>query len=259
MPIYETFNEQEHMKKISVLSVLILTICFLFAGTAYSEDKKGSAVAGKVVSRDGRPLSGVRVVAMLPSGEQKEGYDWFEVRTKKDGTFVLEGLYPGMYYRIVCDGGQCNSPKERIRSLPSGETLKLKNDFVLVFSPFEVTADGVIQDTRTGLEWAPVPLMTFNYDRAAAYTKSLRLAGGGWRMPTVDELKDLFESAQRGCGLDSAFEHPRPKAWSTDPRSSSKRWLVRFSSYEVYADLWDQGSPPCDDCRVLPVRSTKER
>jgi len=249
--------EQENMKKISVLSVLILMMYFLSAGTVYAADVKGSAVEGKVVGRDGRPLAGVKVVATLPNGERKEGYERFEAKTRIDGTFLLAGLYPGTYYRILCDSGQCNDPKERIRSLPTGETLKLRNDFVLTFSPFNVTPDGVIQDQRTGLEWAPVALMTINYDGAVAYAKSLRLSGGGWRLPTVDELKDLYESGQRGCGLDSAFENPRPKAWSSDPRNPSKRWLVRFSSYEVHTELWDQESPPCDDCRVLPVRSAK--
>jgi hypothetical protein len=247
------------MKKISVFSVLILMICFLLAGAACSEDRKGSAVKGKVVGRDGRPLAGIKVVAMLPDGDYKEGYDSFEVKTKPDGTFVIEGLYPGTYYRIVCDSGQCNDQKERIRSLPYGETLKLGNDFVLIFSPFKVSSEGVIQDLRTGLEWAPVPLPTFNYDGAARYTKSLRLAGGGWRLPTVDELKDLFESGQSGCGLDWAFEDRYPASWASDSKGLSKQWLVRFSRFKVSTELWDQQSVPCDDCRVLPVRSARKQ
>jgi len=245
------------MKKLSALSVLILMLSILFAGTECSADDKGSAVQGKVVGRDGRPLASVKVVAMLQSGEQKEGYGWFEVKTKPDGTFVLEGLYPGTYYRIVCDGGQCNDQKQRIRSLPSGETLKLRNDFVLLISPFNVSAEGVIKDLRTGLEWAPVPMMTVNYDHAVTYVKSLRLAGGGWRLPTVDELKGLHESGKKGCGLDYAFENRYPKAWSSDPKSPSKRWIGRFSRYELHAELWDRQSVPCDDCRVLPVRTSQ--
>jgi len=242
------------MKKISVLSFLTLMTCFLFAGTTYSADRKGSAVEGKVVGRDGRPLAGVRVTATLPAGEFREGYEWFEVKTKLDGTFVLEGLYPGTYYRIACDSG-CNDQKERIRSLPYGETLKLKNDFVLVVSPFKVSSEGVIQDLRTGLEWAPVPLMTVNYDSAVTHARSLSLAGGGWRLPTVDELTDLYESGQRGCGLDTAFEVRYPNAWASDPKNPSERWIVTFSRYKLNTQLWDEQSAPCDFCRVMPVRS----
>jgi hypothetical protein len=245
------------MKKISVLSVLILMTCSLFTGAAYATGKMGSAVEGKVVDRDGRPLAGVKVTAMLPGGDYKKGYEWFEVKTKRDGTFVLEGLYPGTYYSIVCDGGQCNDQKERIRSLPSGETLKLKNDFVLAVSPFMVSSEGVIQDLRTGLEWAPVPLMTVNYDSAVSHTRYLSLAGGGWRLPTVDELTDLYESGQRGCGLDTSFEIRYPKVWASDPKNPSKRWLVRFSRHKIYTELWDLQSALCDNCRVLSVRSAK--
>jgi hypothetical protein len=144
---------QLNKKKIRGLLVLIITMAFLFAGIAYPEDKKGSAVEGRVVSREGKPLSGVRVVAMLPNGQYREGYDWLETKTKKDGKFVIEGLYPGMYYKIVFDGGQCNDLRDRFRSLPFGETMKLKKDYVLILSTFNVSEDGVIRDSLTGLEW----------------------------------------------------------------------------------------------------------
>jgi hypothetical protein len=243
------------MKKLSVLSALILMICFLFAGTAYPADEKGSAVAGKVVGRDGRPLAGVSVEAMLSGGEYKEGYEWFEVKTKPDGTFVLKGLYPGTYYRIVCDGGQCNDQKERIRSLPPGETLKLENDFVLFFSPFKVSSENVIQDLRTGLEWAPVP-MTINYDGAVTYAKSSALPVEAGDCPRWMNFM-ICMNRVKGMRLDWAFENRYPKAWASDLKSPSKRWLVRFSGYKVYTELWGQQSEPCDDCRVLPVRASK--
>jgi hypothetical protein len=242
------------MKKISSLFFLILILVF-HADTALPTDSKGSAVEGKVVGKDGRPIAGVKVVAILPGGEYKEGYEQFEAETKSDGKFVLKGLYPGTYYRIVVYGGQCNDQRERIRSLPSGETMKLKKDFVLVFSPFKVSSDGVIKDLRTGLEWAPVPIMTVGYDLAASYARSLKLDGGGWRLPTVDELKGLHESGQSGCGLDWSFGNRYPKAWSTDPKRPSQRWIVSFCRDEVIAEIWDQLSPPCDDCRVMSVRT----
>ncbi|SPQ00547.1 hypothetical protein NBG4_270010 [Candidatus Sulfobium mesophilum] len=251
------FKKRTIAKNIPIMPVLVLVSSLLLAGAAYPAGNKGSAVEGRVVDRDGRPLAGVKVVAMLPAGQYIEDYDLFEVKTKANGKFLLQGLYPGTYYRILFDGGQCNDQRERIRSLPSGETLKLERDYVLIFSTFKVSPDGVIKDLQTGLEWAPIPMFTVTtYDIAASYAKSLSLAGGGWRLPTVEELKDLYDSANDGCGLDWAFENRYPKAWSSDPKSPTKRWLVKFSRDKVYTELWDQRFPdPCDDCGVLPVRS----
>lgn len=136
--------------------------------------------------------------------------------------------------------------------------MKLTKEYVLVFSPFKVSSEGVIKDLRTGLEWAPVPMMALNYDHAAAYAKSLELSGGGWRLPTVDELKDLYESGQSGCGLDWAFGNRYPKAWASDPISSSRRWIVEFLRGEAVNEAWEPQFDSCDDCRVLSVRSSKK-
>jgi hypothetical protein len=243
--------------QIALSLVFIVVISFVLVADSSATDVRGSAVKGNVVGKDGRPLSGIKVLAMLQSGEYKEGYDWLEAKTDSNGTFTIKGLYPGTYYRIAFDGEHCNDQRARIRSLPGGETLSLDKDYILFFSPFKVSSDGVIKDPRTGLEWAPVPLMTVTYDRAVTYVKSLRLAGGGWRLPTVNELKDLHESGQSGCGLDRAFGNIYPKAWSSDPKSPSKQWIVEFSRDKACAQLWDQRSVACDDCRVMPVRPSK--
>jgi len=250
---------QLNKKKILGLLLLIITGAFLFAGIAYPEDKKGSAVQGRVVNGEGKSLSGVKVVAMLPGGQYKEGYNWLESRTKSNGMFVIDGLYPGMYYRIVFDGGQCNDLKDRIRSLPFGETMKLKKDYVITLSTFNVSEDGVIRDLLTGLEWAPLSVITVNYyERAESYATSRRIAGGGWRLPTLDELEDLHETGQRGCGLEAeAFGTRYPKVWASDRKSRLKQWIVTFRYNKVDTELWDPESDPCDDCRVLVVRSPK--
>jgi hypothetical protein len=236
--------------------VLILMVFCL--ETSYpAETKASSSVEGRIVCREGNPQAKVKVFAVLPTGQYKKGYNFLWAETDSEGKFLINGLYPGLYYRIMVNGGQCNDQKERIRSMPTGETLKLGNDFVLIYSPFDVSPDGVIRDPRTGLEWAPVPAITFDYEGAAAYVNFLNLAGEGWRLPTLDELKDLFESGQKGCGLDWAFENRHPKVWSADPKSRLKKWLVTFSRYRLETELWDDRVGPCDNCRVLPVRSPK--
>ncbi len=242
------------MKKVSALLFCCLVVTCLFSATAYPLDSMSSAAEGRVVGKDGIPLPGVKVVAVLSYGDRREGYEKIRAVADAAGSFRLEGLYPGVYYRIFFEGGQCNDPRDRIRSLPSGETLSLNKEFTLLFSPFKVLSNGVIKDPRSGLEWAPVPMPAVSYDMAATYVQSLSLGGGGWRLPTVDELEDLYKTAQTGCGLDQAFGNRFPNAWIAGSENRHERQMFDFLSGRVY-------TPPegdittCDACRVLPVRS----
>jgi len=61
---------------------------------------------------------------------------------------------------------------------------------------------GVIYDTATKLDWEQSPKTAWvNYADAYAYINALTLDGGGWRMPTMNELFDLYKhiSADTGC------------------------------------------------------------
>jgi hypothetical protein len=56
---------------------------------------------------------------------------------------------------------------------------------------FVAYANGVVADTQTGLEWVAGPDKDTSYHQAAAWVRSLTIAGGGWRMPTERELRTL--------------------------------------------------------------------
>jgi hypothetical protein len=59
-------------------------------------------------------------------------------------------------------------------------------------------ATGVVYDKNTGLEWYAGPDWDTNWYEAKRWVESLEIAGGGWRMPTIKELKSLY---QEGLGL----------------------------------------------------------
>ncbi|HSB30343.1 MAG TPA: hypothetical protein VLD55_01955, partial [Candidatus Sulfobium mesophilum] len=84
--------------------------------------------------------------------------------------------------------------------------------------------------------------------------QSLSLAGGGWRLPTMDELEELYKTAQTGCGLDWAFGNRYPNAWIAGNKNGPERKLFDFLSGRVNTPPGDDIAI-CDDCRVLPVRS----
>ena len=56
---------------------------------------------------------------------------------------------------------------------------------------FVAYANGVVADTQTGLEWIAGPDEDTSYYQAAAWVRSLTIAGGGWRMPKARELGTL--------------------------------------------------------------------
>ena len=57
--------------------------------------------------------------------------------------------------------------------------------------------NGVVYDTRTGLEWFAGPDKNTNWKKAKSWVENLDAAGGGWRMPTCNELSTLF---RKGAG-----------------------------------------------------------
>lgn len=53
-------------------------------------------------------------------------------------------------------------------------------------------ASGVILDTDTGLEWYPSPGdEAYTWDESKRWVKTLDVAGGGWRLPVMDELESF--------------------------------------------------------------------
>ena len=57
--------------------------------------------------------------------------------------------------------------------------------------------NGVVLDTKTGLEWVAGPNRDMTWDEAKSWAIRLAVGGAGWRMPTKDELQTLY---QKGLG-----------------------------------------------------------
>lgn len=97
-------------------------------------------------------------------------------------------------------------------------------------------ADGnhiATRDTQTGLEWAPVGDKLHDTQQAAEKAAAkLALLGGGWRLPSIDELCTLIDLAVHDPAIDiDAF--PFVEAdwyWSSTEAawSSASAWGVYF-------------------------------
>jgi hypothetical protein len=75
-------------------------------------------------------------------------------------------------------------------------------------------ADGVITDHNTGLQWYVGPHGDNNWHQAKAWAEGLTVAGGGWRLPTIQELKTLYQKGASRNHMDPIFQAPGAWAWS---------------------------------------------
>ena len=68
---------------------------------------------------------------------------------------------------------------------------------------FVAYANGVVADTKTGLEWLAGPDVDTSYHRAVEWVRGLTVAGGGWRMPTAKDLRTLYPNVAKAGGFQS--------------------------------------------------------
>ncbi|MBA4373400.1 MAG: hypothetical protein C0402_11145 [Thermodesulfovibrio sp.] len=250
----------------NIINIIVFLLAAPFLSSNALAAPQGSFLKGTVVGTAGKPLQGVSVIADEAGKRKHKGFVRFEVKTEADGTFRFRGLYPGSEYNVSVEAaGQCNFPEMNILSMLSGKTQALDDPFILRFSAFRVSPDGIITDPRTGLQWAPDPGESVTWRQADQYAAGLKLGGGGWRLPTRAELKGLYDSAHHGCpvdyqtwnpnsGIDPAFRFKCCYAWSSEMRDAKTAWVFYFrnagggdAAYNIDSDSYNYG-------RVLAVR-----
>lgn len=115
-------------------------------------------------------------------------------------------------------------------------------------------ATGVLKDTNTGLEWYTGPDRDTTWDEAKSWVENLTVSGGGWRMPTTEELGTLYH---KGFGRRNMAPQLRTTGWwvwSGEMRSSETAYYFHFY-YGVKG--WYSRSKPSRNARGFAVRSRK--
>jgi hypothetical protein len=87
--------------------------------------------------------------------------------------------------------------------------------------------DGVIYDLQLGIQWAPAPDRTMNHYQAKNYARNLNLAGGGWHLPTMQQLKSLYDPSKHG-GVDPEFNVGEYWIWTSEVDGPSGAWDCNF-------------------------------
>lgn len=111
----------------------------------------------------------------------------------------------------VVDGGE--QPAAMVKPMPTR---------------FTKAANGVITDSVTGLEWYVGPNQDNTWHEAKAWTESLSVAGGGWRLPTMAELKALYQYGAGPNNMDPIFQTTGAWAWSGELHDAWSVWGLAF-------------------------------
>ena len=90
-------------------------------------------------------------------------------------------------------------------------------------------ASGVVYDKKTGLEWFAGPDRDTTWNEAKAWVESLNVAGGGWRMPTREELKTLYQKGAGTRNMTPLLKTTGWWVWSGETRDSSSAWGFHFT------------------------------
>ena len=91
--------------------------------------------------------------------------------------------------------GFLNSISENDPSTRRDDQMRFKSRTRIYYwkyvSRFQFSTNGIIMETQTDLEWIVGPDRDTSWEEARSWAAGLTIDGGGWRLPTIDELKKL--------------------------------------------------------------------
>lgn len=104
--------------------------------------------------------------------------------------------------------------------------------------PLKINGDGTVTDLATGLTWQRQDDNdTKTWSQAVSYCQVLPLAGGGWRLPTIKELRSIVDDRLYNPAIDSdAFPNTNLDLyWSalTAAHNIDRAWDVDFDDGTV--------------------------
>jgi hypothetical protein len=204
-----------------------------------------TTVEGKFVNGKGQPFANLKIVAKQV--QPMKGYEQFETTTEADGTFRFDKLCPVSQYILTAQEGAFFSEKKTLRT---GLDEQIEKNSSPLTIRFMVSSEGAIADSRTGLEWVVGPDRDTNYAQAEQWVANCKVMGGGWRMPTRQELRTIYQQGVGERNMDPAFKTTGYYVWA-EPRDSSSACYFNFSNG---SDIWD-GRDGSNGGRGFGVRS----
>jgi len=99
---------------------------------------------------------------------------------------------------------------------------------------FKQYANGVVYDRKSSLEWLPGPNRDTTWHQAKEWVDGLKVAGGGWRLPTRKELGTLYVKGAGLRNISPLITSGGWSVWSGEIRDASSVWGFSFTSGNPY-------------------------
>ena len=113
--------------------------------------------------------------------------------------------------------------------------------------------NGIVYDEKANLEWIVGPDKDTTWDEAKVWVESLLVEGGGWRMPTREEVKALYKKGAGSRNMTPLLKTTGWRVWSGETEGSSSAW---FFPFRLGYEYWGPRAT-ADKGRGFAVRSRK--
>jgi hypothetical protein len=143
---------------------------------------------------------------------------WYKVRIGGIEGWAYRG-YVTLYKTI-------DEPKQK--QLSNVETIKVIGDdkWLVVYN------NSVVKDKKTGLEWYAGHDRDTNWYEAKRWVENLNVAGGGWRMPTIKELKTLYQEGTGTHNMPPLLKTTGWWVWSSETKDSLALSFFIYAGFE---------------------------
>ncbi len=197
-----------------------------------------------------RFLNIVTIVVAAVMGQSVLAQAMLDIRTDTECSLLVNGspqgqLVPTMPISVQVGAGiqwvECTAPaglvRREVNIVTSGVTVVDLRPSLL--TRYVLNGDGTIGDTLTGLQWTERDNATdISWLESDRYCRELALANGGWRLPTVAELEQIYDQSgslttpceDLSCNVSPHFRLSGTWFWSSDlsAEDTAPSWYLAF-------------------------------
>lgn len=234
-------------KRIIKMSMILILSCLLvvfFFGTRDNCSATDNVVKFQDLTKRLSTTTGPKTIVLInaPGVKIRKGPN---LKSDIIGTVIKKGAIvevigrSGTWYKVRIGGIEgwayrghvtlretIDEPKQK--QLSNIETIKVIGDD----KRFVVYSNGVVKDKKTGLEWYAGHDRDTNLYEAKKWVENLNVAGGGWRMPTIKELKTLYQEGTGTHNMPPLLKTTGWWVWSSETKGSLALSFYIYAGFE---------------------------